>query len=254
MGGCREPRGGGRTGAHRAFYKGSLEIKGAGAGVASATGSLATSLERTCDGWITSAQSLVDATLEGGKVARQDLRFASWEALDGASYRFTSRQKVGTVEIGFKGSARLAGPGGGEVEYTVPEQKTIALPPETVFPTQFLALLIDKAQAGMRQEVGTTFEGAGGEGPQRAAVFIGARQMPAQDVATRLGPLAARPGWRMQVGFYEPASRSPSPDYEVEIFQLDNGVATEMVMTMGPASVRFTMLKVEAVSAPRCAP
>ncbi|MBE0529862.1 MAG: DUF1849 family protein [Rhodospirillales bacterium] len=240
---------------HRAFYKGTLEVKRAGAGAMAASGSMATSLERACDGWITSAQSIVDATLENGQTARQDLRFAGWESLDGAAYRFTSRQRVGDAELGVKGSARADGPAGpGEVEYTQPGKKTIALPPATVFPTRYLMALIEKAEAGARQEVGIMFEGAGGAGPQRAAAFIGARQPAAADAAARLGPLAARPGWRMQIGFYEPDSRSPSPDYEIEILQLDNGVVTEMLMTMGPVSLRFAMQKVEAVPAPRCQP
>lgn len=239
---------------HRAFYEGRLEVKGAGGGIVAASGSMVTSLERACDGWITSAQSIVDATLEGGQTARQDIRFASWESLDGTAYRFTSRQRVGDVEMGFKGSARSTGPAGGEIEYTVPERRTIALPPATLFPTAFLVSLIDRAQAGDRQQVGTMFEGAGGAGPQRVAAFIGARQPAAPDAAGRLGSLAARPAWRMQIGFYEPDSRSPSPDYEIEVLQLDNGIATEMLMTMGAASVRFTMLRVEAVAAPRCAP
>lgn len=240
---------------HRAFYKGTLEMKRGGAGVMAASGSMATSLERACDGWITSAQSIVDATLENGQVARQDLRFAGWESLDGATYRFTSRQRVGEVEMGFKGSAKAGGPAGrGEVEYTQPTKKTIALPPETVFPTRYLTALIEKAEAGARQEVGMMFEGAAGTGPQRAAAFIGAKQQPVADAAARLGPLAARPGWRMQIGYYEPESRSPSPDYEIDVLQLDNGVVTEMVMTMGALSVRFAMVKVEAVPAPRCQP
>jgi hypothetical protein len=239
---------------HRAFYDGRMEVKGAGDGVVAASGRMVTSLERACDGWITSAQSIVDATLEGGQTVRQDIRFASWESLDGTAYRFSSRQRIGDVEMGFKGAARSTGPAGGDVEYTVPERKTIALPPATLFPTAFLVSLIDRARAGDRQHVGTMFEGAGGTGPQRVAAFIGARQSPASDAATRLGTLAARPGWRVQIGFYEPDSRSPSPDYEIEVLQLDNGIVTEMLMSMGTASVRFTMLKVEALAVPRCAP
>jgi len=239
---------------HRAFYDGRLELGGAGAGAVTAAGSMATSLERACDGWITSVQSIIDATLETGQVARQDIRVATWESLDGTAYRFTSRQRVGGAEIGFKGSARSAAPGGGEAEYTVPTRKTIPLPPATLFPTAYLEALIGRAEAGARQDVGTMFEGTDGTGPQRVAAFIGARQPPAADAAARLGPLAARPGWRMQLGFYAADGRSPSPDYEVEVFQLDNGVVTEMLMTMGPASIRFTLRKVEAVSAPRCAP
>ncbi len=237
LGGAAGPAAAADLAPHRAFYKGTLEVNrgGTGGGAMAASGSMATSLERACDGWITSAQSIVDATLENGQVARQDLRFASWESLDGAAYRFTSRQRVGEVELGFKGSARAGGPAGrGEVEYTQPAKKTIPLPPATVFPTAYLISLIAKAEAGARQEEGMMFEGAGGTGPQRAAAFIGAKHPPAADAAARLGPLAARPGWRMQIGYYEPDSRSPSPDYEIEVLQLDNGVVTEMVMTMGP--------------------
>jgi hypothetical protein len=239
---------------HRAFYTGALEVRGASAGIVAVSGSMATSLVRACDGWITSAQSIVDVTLEGGQVTRQDQHFASWEALDGTAYRFTSRQRVGDVELGFKGAARAASPGGGEVEYTLPAKKTIALPPATVFPTRYLASLIERAQAGARQDVGMVFGGAGGIGPQRVAAFIGTPQPAAAAAVTRLGPLAARPGWRMQISFYEPDGRSPSPHYEVEALQLDNGIITEMVMTMGPIWGRFSILKVEAVPAPRCQP
>lgn len=238
---------------HRAVYEGRLDVKGAGA--VAAGGRMATSLERTCDGWITSGQSLIDLTLEGGQSIRQDLRFAGWESLDGTRYRFSSRQRIGDAEVGFKGSARLAGPGGdGEAEYTVPARKTVALPPSTLFPTAYLRALIDRALAGARHEVAMRFEGIVGGGPEWVAAFIGARQPPAADAAARLGALAARPGWRMQLGFYTPDGRSPSPDYEMEIFQLDNGVVTDMRMTMGPAAVHFTLRRVEAVAAPRCAP
>lgn len=239
--------------AHRALYAATLEKDLNGTGAIAAEGTMVLSLERACDGWISTFQTVVDTTLDNGQAIRQDLRFAGWESLDGKTYRFSSRQRVGNAEVGFKGSARKADPtADGVAEFIAPAKETIALSADTLFPIGHMAWLIDQALAGRRQAVRILFEGAGGEGAQQVAVFIGARQSPPPDAPTQWGALAARPGWPMQMGFYPPDGRSPSPAYEADIFQLDNGVARSMVIGMGGFSVRLKLLKVEPLAAPRC--
>lgn len=239
--------------AHRALYGATLERVQNGTGIIAAEGTMALSLERACDGWISTLQTVIDTTLDNGRTLRQDLRFAGWESLDGKTYRFSSRQRIGDAEVGFKGSARQGDPAtGGTAEFVVPAKKTIALPGGTLFPISHMAWLIDRARAGGRQDVRVLFEGAGGEGAQQVAAFIGPLQPPAADAMSLFGPLAARPGWSMQMGYYRPDGRSPTPDYEAEVFQLDNGVASGMIISMGGFSVRLKMLKVESVPAPRC--
>lgn len=238
---------------HRALYAATLERVQSGAGIVAASGTMAVSLERACDGWISTLQTVVDTALDDGRSLRQDLRFAGWESLDGKTYRFSSRQRIGEAEVGFKGSARGADPAtAGSAEFVAPAKKTLALPKGTLFPIGHMAWLIDRALAGRRQDVSLVFEGAGGEGAKQVAVFIGPRQAPLADAAARLGELAARPGWSMRMGFYAPDGRAPTPDYEAEVLQLDNGVARVMVLGMGGFMVRMTLLKVEALPAPRC--
>jgi len=239
--------------AHRALYEATLERGRNGGGVLAAEGTMALSLERACDGWISTLQMVVDTMLDDGRALRQDLRFAGWESLDGGTYRFSSRQRIGNIEVGFKGSARMADPtAGGVAEFVAPAKKAVTLPRDTLFPVGHMTWLIDRARAGSRQDVRILFEGSGGEGAQQVAVFIGAQQPPPADASSRLGALAARPGWPMQMGFYPPDGRSPTPVYEAEVFQLDNGVARGMVIGMGGFSLRLKLLKVEPLPAPRC--
>lgn len=233
---------------HRAVYEASLESAQGGA---IARGSMVTTVERACDGWITGVQTVIDIVMEGDRPVRQDLRFAGWESFDGTAYRFTSRQRQGETELGFAGSARVGGTGG-QADFTAPAKKTVSLPAGALFPVAHTRHLIDRAEAGQRQDVGIVFEGVNGAGPQQFAAFIGARQAPAADAAGRLGPLAARPGWRIHAGYYAPDGRSPAPDYEIDLIQLDNGVVTEVLTTTGPLRIRFRLLKVEAVPPPRC--
>ena len=56
----------------------------------------------------------------------------------------------------------------------------------------------------------------------------------------------------MRLAFFPQDSRAAAPEYEIEIDQLDNGVATRMVLDFHAFSVVLTIDKIEAVTAPSC--
>jgi hypothetical protein len=96
------------------------------------------------------------------------------------------------------------------------------------------------------------FDGAGGEGPQRASAFIGNRLEPMQHGKVARGPLTERQGWKMRLAFFPAESNAPAPEYEVDALQLDNGVVPRLVIHFQEFSVAMELETIEAIAAPAC--
>ena len=56
----------------------------------------------------------------------------------------------------------------------------------------------------------------------------------------------------MRLAFFTEGSREASPEYEMEIFQLSNGVAPRMVVDYRDFSVVLDIQKIEPIAAPAC--
>ena len=237
--------------AHRAIYSialGSVQVPGA---IVEADGAMKMELEKTCEGWIIGQDMTMNVITAQGRLIEQYLHFAGWESLDGRAYRFAARRETGDETESALGRASIGADGGpGEAAFKLPEAKTLSLPGETLFPVAHTGWLIDRALAGDRRASRFIFDGADGQGPERAVAFIGQRKEPREGGA--LGPLTDRPGWNMRLAFFPQDSRGGAPEYEIEIHQLDNGVATRMVLDFQAFSVVLTLEKIEAVPPPSC--
>ena len=238
---------------HRAIYSVKLGPVRANAGFVDARGAAKMVLEKTCDGWIMTQEMTVDMGTAAGGIIKQDIRVAAWESLDGKSYRFAARNTMGRQVEGFKGEAKLGAAGKpGKATFKVPAGKTMALPEGTLFPTGHTAWLIERALAGDRQAPGVVFDGSDGQGPRKVIAFIGPRVESGRHGKKGLGALVQRPGWNIRLAFYPLDSRAPAPEFEIEVLQLDNGVAPRLVIDYPQLTVIMTMEKIEAIPAPRC--
>lgn len=238
---------------YRGIYSAKLHQVEGGLPIADVGGSLAISFEKTCDGWLSAQQMALDIVLPDGRTVRQEVRFTAWESLDGASFRFAKRDKLGPRETGLKGSAALAGPGGnGTVRLEFPEAKTIALPTGTIFPVEHLRLIIAAAEAGKNWDSRILFEGSEPDGARRVTAFIGSRREPPQNTENIFGPLVARPGWPIRMAVFPVESRAAEPEYEVEVFQLDNGVISRMGIDLSGVKLDLKLETIEALPKPRC--
>ncbi|MBT3358500.1 MAG: DUF1849 family protein [Rhodospirillales bacterium] len=238
---------------HRAVYEAKLHNMRAAGNVATVDGTMIISLEKACDGWIFAQQLSLDIGLSNGVAVRQEVRFAGWEALDGKSYRFASRQSTGERQSGFKGSARLSDDGKpGRADFAAPETKTVELPAGTVFPVTHTMKLIEAARAGRRMEPRIVFEGSTVDGPQQVTAFIGQTQLPGPDSQTALGPLAMRPGWPVRMAVFPLGGQNAEPDFEIEVLQLDNGIVRRMVLDLGEFSLLLELKVVKAIEGSTC--
>ncbi|MCH8213459.1 MAG: DUF1849 family protein [Proteobacteria bacterium] len=238
---------------HRAIYSVKLESVRANAGFVDVRGAAKIVLEKTCDGWIMTQELTMDMGTAAGGTVKQDIRSAGWESLDGKSYRFAVRHTMGRQVEGFKGEARLGAAGKpGKATFKVPPGKTMVLPEGTLFPTGHTAWLIERALAGDRQAPGIVFDGSDGQGARKVIAFIGPRVESGRHRNKGLGALVQRPGWNIRMAYYPLDSRAPAPEYEIEVLQLDNGVAPRVVVDYPQLTVVMTMEKIEAIPPPRC--
>jgi hypothetical protein len=238
---------------HRAIYSVKLGSMRANAGFVDVSGAARIVLEKTCDGWIMTEEMTLDMGTAAGGMVKQDFRSAGWESLDGKSYRFAARNNTGRQVEGFKGEAKLGAAGNpGRATFKVPPGKTMALPEGTLFPAGHTAWLIERALAGDRQAPRTVFDGTDGQGARKVIAFIGPRVESGRHRKKGLGALVQRPGWNIRMAFYPLDSRAAAPEYEIEVLQLDNGVAPRLVLDYPQLTVIMTMEKIEAIPAPRC--
>ena len=238
---------------HRALYTATLNSAKSGGGVADVSGTMAVSVERACDGWITAQQLVVDISLANGAVAHQEVRYAGWESLDGLSYRFASRQVLAGAEVAVKGSAKLTGEGGpGTATFEAPKNKTVDLPEGTIFPVSHSRKILEAAVAGKKLDTQIVFEGAGGTAAQRVTTFIGTQRKPDAQTVERVGPLVDQPAWPTRMAVFELKSQAAEPSYEIEVLQLANGVARELVLDLGGFTLKLELKSAEVIADPKC--
>ena len=238
---------------HRGFYGLKLSAARQGGAFVDARGGLDMTIEKTCDGWLLTQNMAMELATAQGEQVRQAVRYSGWESLDGARYRFVSKTRTDRSEKDAKGTARVGvADKPGEAVFENAETKAVALPPGTRFPIAHAAWLIERALAGDHQAPSVVFDGTDGEGPQRVATFIG-RKIAAKDHGrAAIGPLADQVGWTMRLAFFPEGSTEASPEYEMEILQLANGVAPRMVIDYHDFSVELEIKKIESIPAPSC--
>jgi hypothetical protein len=236
---------------HRALYV--VQLKSPTAGIAGARGAAATTLERTCDGWIATSRMTTDLTTDEGEVVRMDSRLSGWESTDGVNYRFVASSDFADTRESFKGSAVSKGPSGpAKVDYTEPGTTTLPLPVGTLFPVAHLRGLIDKARAGERIFTAVTFDGTEAIGPRQATAFIRPAAKPDAELAAKLGVHAAETAWSMRIAYFPADGSALTPDFEVESVQLENGIVAGIVAEYRDFSMVLHLQSIEPLEAPRC--
>lgn len=235
---------------HRAIYSLKMGQARDGSSFTGVDGAMTLVMEKSCEGWILVQSMTMEVSTAAGAVMRQDMRFTGLESLDGKSYRFVADNNVSGERKQIKGTARTTTAGApGEIAFILPEAKTMELPEGTLFPIGHTSWLIDQALAGNRMAPRHVFDGADGDGPQEVVAFIGPRLSPAK---TPLGALAEHPGWNIRLAFYPIGSHAAEPEYEVEVLQLENGVAPHLILDYPDFTVNMELRKIEAIKPPSC--
>lgn len=221
--------------AHRASYKLVMDSS-RGGDVTSASGTMDYELTDACEGWATRQRLAMTLTNRDGQDIESVADYATFESKDGLSMRFRMRQTTDTaVTEQVEGTATLESVGGpGSIQYTVPEAKTMPLPPGTVFPMAHTEAIIAAASAGKHFVALPVFDGTGDRGVQDSSIAIAAW---GQAADAPYPALANLPSGRVRIAFFDrekpPSAREKvagSPDYEVGMKYWANGVSDDLTM------------------------
>jgi hypothetical protein len=236
---------------HVAAYRLSLAHAPAlGMPFAEVRGGLVIEWRLTCDGWLSRQRLAFVGTLEEGGDLSHDVRFSSWEALDGSRMSYSYRA-YGDDELqeNFRGEARLDRPDGGVAEFSEPDRREVRLPPGTIFPTEHLQKVLDEARAGARFVSHEVFDGAGFDSLTQITTVIGQPR--------RLEPLAEKPGegvraWPVSMAYYELQDANDTPKFEAEFLLGEDGVLRDVVLDYGDFRLDATLEQLELIDRPKC--
>jgi len=229
--------------AHRALYELTLDSARGGRQVASAHGTMGYEVVDACDGWATRQRLHMDLTSSEGQDTVMNSDYATWEAKDGLSFRFHMVQKSDdAITNQTDGGARLTRIGGpGDAKYRVPKEMKMELPAGTLFPMMHTIAIINAAREGKKFIALPLFDGTDENGFEDSSIAILDWKQPFGTAHAILTPL---PSTRVRLAFFDHASGSPTPTYEVAMRYWENGVADGMLMDFGDfvMSAKLTQL------------
>lgn len=279
------PGGGVQIAAHRALYMMTLAHAKTDSGVTGAQGEMGYQWGETCNGWTVEQRYKLTINYAESHDVNIDSNFVTWESKDGLSYRFNQKEtRNGTVDEEIRGSAQLEGPGkGGTITFEKPQPQTMKLPPGALFPSAHTILLIQKAKEGQDFVARQVFDGATVEGAVLVSAVIGKKIEPnvkpaadpkadpkgaadmkggaaapdAKNTASApdpsLGdPILQQPAWHIRLAFFPSNPNTETPDYELGMLLLDNGVSRDMTIDYGDYTIRAKLAKIEPLGKPHC--
>lgn len=239
---------------HRAAYKLSLADSHRMSGLSSVSGGLVMEWKRECDGWISHQRLGFIAGTEAGGDFSHDVRFNSWESLDGSSMRYAVRSYDGKIlREEYMGEATIEpGNGGGVASFTKPENRDVALPPGTVFPTNHINLVLAEASGGQSFVSHDVFDGWGYDALTQVTSAIGRPQSytPSNDREFSSSPNTEV--WPVSMAYYNIAQQGDLPEFEANFMLTEQGVLQELLLDYGDFRLKATLAEFEQLAQPTC--
>jgi EipB-like len=249
---------------HRALYSLTLGSSKMASGVLGANGAMYYEWGETCDGWTVEQRFRLTISYAESGSSELSSTLLTWESKDGLRYRFNERRlRNGEPDEELHGEAHLDGPGkGGGAEFTKPETAKMDLAPGVIFPTAHTLVLIDQAMLGNQFVSRKVFDGSSVENASQITAVIGPKLDPGapttgededkpSDQALK-SPLLAHPSWRVRLAFFPPDSTAETPDYELGMRLLSNGVSQDMELDYGDYVIKARLDEIEPLQKPAC--
>ena len=202
-----------------------------------------------CDGWLSRQRLAFVGTLQEGGALSHDVRFSSWEALDGSRMRYTySSYGDDELQEEFRGEAVLEPPDGGVATFSTPSGREIALPAGTIFPTEHIQQVLSEAQAGARFVSHKVFDGAGLDSLTQITSVIGQPRL-VERLADQDGDGR---GWPVSMAYYALENSTDTPKFEAGFLLAEDGVLRDVVLDYGDFKLQGSLERLERLERPDC--
>ncbi len=251
--------------AHRALYEITLESVRNGSEITGLEGRMMLEWADACEGWTVNQKVRMVLSHVGGPPLKNEFSFSSFESKTGENFRFSMRSSsdgkpyeefVGTATRDDLSDASV----GGHVTFTSPDGVELDLPPATMFPSEHLFLVVERALAGDRMVARTVFSGTGPDSIHDVTAFIGP-VIPenSQQVGTdnpnagaAMQDLSGLRSWPVAMAYFPHEQQELEPEFEVSYRLLENGVAGNLLLDYGEFSMRAVLDNIELLSSPDC--
>ncbi len=234
---------------HRAFYEVGLVRAGASSGIGGLSGAAAYEWTSDCERTVVNRETRLLIRSDEGPPVAVRVDFSAWERLDGTAYGFsgkTSRTGVPVQER--RGRARLPAPGaGGEVVYSRPEGRRLALAPGTLFPGAWVEEVIEHARTGGGLFTRTIFFGEDEDDLLTASLLV----LPNSAAGAAPEELAGLARWRARVAFFG-ANDDMIPAFESTEWFYENGVGGDAEIAFPDFTIRYRLKDLELLDPPDC--
>jgi hypothetical protein len=203
-----------------------------------------------CDGWLSRQRLAFVGVLQESGTLGHDVRFSSWEALDGSRLRYSYRSYDDQqLQEEFRGEAWIDPPQEGVAVFSEPSQRRVELPPDTIFPTVHIQQVLDSAIAGERFVSHQVFDGAGFDSLTQITSVIGQPRTIELLADQRDGRGRA---WPVSMAYYDLNTPSDTPKFEAEFLLGEDGVIRDVVLDYGDFRLDAALEKLDRIERPDC--
>jgi len=239
---------------HRAAYRLKLDSLRDNASIAQAEGIMLFEVIDACDAWASRQRFTLLVGDRDGNVIETTSDYATLEAKDGSSFRFSLTQMTGgAITSRVSGDATIT-PAGGRIRYQEPAATEESLPEGTILPMIHTLRSLAAARNGQRIFVAPLFDGTSADGAQDTTTIISGGWLPPQ-VNVDFPILSPLHSARMRIAFFDrnaggQGGGAATPDYEVSMRYFENGVADELKMDFGEFVVDGRLGELQAIPSP----
>lgn len=244
---------------HRASYKMHMVAARDTRNISSVGGTITFEWANSCEAWTTSQKFALQYQYTEAEPETFTSDYSSWEAKDGRSFSFTSRQAAqnGGAEL-VRGNVERKGDQA-LVEYTRPEKSSITLSGNFSFPAQHTFEVMRRAAAGEKFFSTQMFDGSDAQGPVLvSAVILG--KLPTLTPQEQPNPILQGTGYKLRMAFFDSATEnkdaeptdSAAPAYEMTLDLLENGVVRKIRIDYREFSIEGVVDTLDALPPSGC--
>ena len=241
---------------HRAVYDLVLDDDKPATSIEAARGRIAFDFTGdACEGYVLSFRQVTQVSSSEGGPRTIDARTTSFEAGDGASYRFKTESSAGgaPAEI-VDGSVQKSG-GGYEIKLSAPKPETVRQATDALFPNAQMKAVIEAARAGKTTLNVRLYDGANsGKEVYDTLSVIGKRiEAKPSEAPLQRPEFETLARWPVSISYFKVDSGETTPSYTISFELYENGVTGAIKLDYGSFALRGTLTRLDLLPKQDCA-
>lgn len=231
---------------HRAVYDLNLDSASDRSGITGITGRMVYELRGSaCDGYTVRFRYVTQSdTRKSSQVT--DQQTTTFEDAEGKNFSFATKSFIDqNLDKELRGNA-TRGADGVKIEIDKPERKEIDIA-STLFPTQHLVDMIDRANKGETFYETSLFDGSeDADKAMTTTVILGKKTSAGADdpELKALKDLSGEKFWPVDIAYFDKSSESgeDTPDYRISFKLYENGLTRDLEMDYGDFVIKGTLV------------